>query len=340
MIVPIGYPSYSAANTMSTRKFGKRHNIGRYSAFGCRPGQNMIDAQQFEGGGERLLVRAPAKLNLSLLIAGKRPDGFHEIETVMAKVDWYDEIRIEPGQTTAIEFFCAGPRWAPQDQTNLVYRAAEQILREIGQTRGVRLTLVKNIPAGSGLGSASSDAAATLLGLDRYWNLGLPKSRLVEMAARLGSDVAFFLNGPLAYCTGRGENIAELSGTFPFAALLILSDVNSSTKEVYANYRHDPALYERLHARITALLNENRIDSVAQMGANMLQGSCFQLYEQLGERKKAIEALQVGPVCLSGSGSTMFILFDQREAERVEAIREILTKETGCGCTIVRNNRW
>ncbi len=74
----------------------------------------MTDAQQFEHMGERLLVRAPAKLNLSLLIAGKRPDGFHEIETVMAKVDWYDEIRIEPGQTTAIEFRCEGPRWAPR----------------------------------------------------------------------------------------------------------------------------------------------------------------------------------------------------------------------------------
>jgi len=300
----------------------------------------MTGAQQFEHMGDTLLVRAPAKLNLSLLVAGKRPDGFHEIETVMAKVDWYDEIRIEPGQTTAIEFRCEGPRWAPPDQTNLVYRAADQILRETGQTRGVRLTLVKNIPAGSGLGSASSDAAATLLGLNRHLNLGLSQSRLVEMAARLGSDVAFFLNGPLAYCTGRGEKIAELAGNFSFTALLILSDVNSSTKEVYANYRHDPALYDLLHAQIAALLDRNRIDSVAQMGANMLQRSCFQLYEELGERKEAIESLDAGPVCLSGSGSTMFILFDRREAERMEAVREALTKQTGGGSIVVRNNRW
>jgi 4-diphosphocytidyl-2-C-methyl-D-erythritol kinase len=300
----------------------------------------MSDAQQFERLGDTLLVRAPAKLNLSLLIAGKRPDGFHEIETVMAKVDWYDEIRIEPGQTAAIEFLCAGPRWAPQDQTNLVYRAAEQIMHETGQARGVRLTLVKNIPAGSGLGSASSDAAATLLGLNRYWNLGLAKSRLVEMAARLGSDVAFFLDGPLAYCTGRGEKIAELAGDFPFTALLILSDLNSSTKEVYANYRHDPTVYEQLHARITAFLDEGRIDAVARMGANMLQESCFQLYGQLRQRKEALDALKVGPVCLSGSGSTMFLLFERGTAERVEAVRGILTKETGCGSTVVRNNRW
>ena len=300
----------------------------------------MTDAQQFEWVGDALLVRAPAKLNLSLLIAGKTPDGFHDIETVMAKVDWYDKIRIEPGQTTEIEFFCAGPRWAPQDQTNLVYRAAEQIRRETGQARKVRLTLVKNIPAGSGLGSASSDAAATLLGLDKYWNLGLSGSRLVEMAAGLGSDVAFFLNGPLAYCTGRGERITKLTGDFPFTALLILSDVNSSTKEVYAHYRHDPVLYEQLHAEITALLNKNRIGSVAGICANMLQSSCFQLYEELGKRKEAIESLDVGPVCLSGSGSTMFLLFDGGDTERVEAVQDIVTKATRYGSTVVRNNRW
>ncbi len=300
----------------------------------------MSDAQQFEHVGERLLVRAPAKLNLSLLIAGKRRDGFHEIETIMAKVDWYDEIWIEPGRTTAIEFRCEGPQWAPQDQTNLVYRAAEQILREAGPARGVRLTLVKNIPAGSGLGSASSDAAATLLGLDRYLGLGWSRSRLVEMAARLGSDVAFFLHGPLAYCTGRGEQISELTAEFPFAALLILSEVNSSTKEVYAHYRHDPALYETLHAKMTAFLGENRIDFVARMCANMLQRSCFQLYEELGERKEAIEALDISPVCLSGSGSTMFLLFERGDTERVAAVREILTRETGCRSTVVRNNRW
>jgi 4-diphosphocytidyl-2-C-methyl-D-erythritol kinase len=221
-----------------------------------------------------------------------------------------------------------------------VYRAAEQILRETGQTRGVRLTLVKNIPAGSGLGSASSDAAATLLGLNKCLNLGWSRSRLAEMAAQLGSDVAFFLNGPLAYCTGRGEQITELTADFPFAALLILSDVNSSTKEVYANYRHDATLYEQLHARITAFLGENRISSVARMCANMLQRSCFQLYEELGERKEAIEALDSGPVCLSGSGSTMFLLFERGDTERVEAVRASLTREAGCRSTVVRNNRW
>jgi 4-diphosphocytidyl-2-C-methyl-D-erythritol kinase len=325
---------------MSTRKFGRRRKIQKQEVPCGRLEQKMTDVRQFERIEDALLVRAPAKVNLSLLIAGKRPDGFHEIETVMAKVDWYDEIRIEPAQTDRIEFFCEGPRWAPPDRTNLVYRAAELILRTCDSARQVRLTLVKNLPAGSGLGSASSDAAATLMGLNAYLGLGLTKDRLAEMAAQLGSDVAFFLHGPLAYCTGRGEKITALPGPFPFAALLILSDINSSTKEVYANYHHDPDLYEQLHGTITALLDGNRLDLVTRMCANMLQTSCFQLYEELAQRKDALESLGTGPVCLSGSGSTMFLLFGEREVERLGAVRETIATKTGCGCRVVRNSRW
>ncbi len=245
----------------------------------------MNDVRQFERIGDGLLVRAPAKINLSLLIAGKRPDGFHEIETVMAKIDWFDEIEIQPASKRGIEFACQGPCWAPNDATNLVYRAAELILHTCGRTDNLTLTLTKNIPAGSGLGSGSSDAAATLAGLNTYLNLGLTKSQLMDLASRLGSDIPFFLNGPLAVCTGRGEKISELAGGFDFVAVLILPAVNSSTKEVYAHYHHDPALYSRLHSQVAAHLEKNRVDLAAGMCVNMLESSCFHLYEELGDLK-------------------------------------------------------
>src|SRR5512135_3127805 len=127
----------------------------------------MADVQQFERVEDGLLVRAPAKINLSLLIAGKRPDGYHELETIMAKIDWCDDLLIQPGTQAGIELLCEGPEWAPQSKDNLVYRAADLILRTCGTTADIRLTLTKNVPAGTGLGSASSDAAATLLGLNR-----------------------------------------------------------------------------------------------------------------------------------------------------------------------------
>ncbi|HON91832.1 MAG TPA: 4-(cytidine 5'-diphospho)-2-C-methyl-D-erythritol kinase [Sedimentisphaerales bacterium] len=294
---------------------------------------------QFEPRGTGLRVKAPAKINLSLLIAGKRPDGFHEIETVMAKIDWFDEILIEPGPP-GIAFTCKGPRWAPDDPTNLVYRAADLLLKSCGVRPGVKLTLTKNIPAGSGLGSGSSDAAATLMGLNAYLHLGLSRPRLMELASRLGSDVAFFLHGPLALCTGRGEVISELPVGFDFTALLILPDVNSSTKEVYAHYRHDPALYDRLHDQIATYLKANRLDLLAGMCANMLEGSCFRLYEELRKLKYTVQTLGSRQVCLSGSGSTLFCLMDNKNPQNIAMLRDAITQKTGCTCVVVRNNRW
>jgi len=300
----------------------------------------MADMQQFECVRDGLLVRAPAKINLSLLIAGKRPDGFHELETIMAKIDWCDELLIQPGGQAGIELICQGPEWAPQSKDNLVYRAAELIFRACGRPAKVRLTLTKNVPAGTGLGSASSDGAAALLGLDRYLDLRLPAASLADMAAQLGSDVAFFLNGPLALCTGRGEKIQELPERFPFTALLILPPVSVSTKEVYAHYVHDPALYEQWKRQIAAHMSKNRVDLVATLCVNMLRRTCFQLFGELDALRQAVELLGLGPICLSGSGSALFSILGDQDAERIGGLRERIKHELGCRSIVVANNRW
>jgi len=301
---------------------------------------NMTYKEQFENIGGGLLVRAPAKINLSLLIAGKRPDGFHEIETVMAKVNFYDEILIEPGRKAGIKLICKGPQWAPSGKENLVYQAAKLLLDTCGTQANIKITLTKNIPAGSGLGSASSDAAATLTGLNKYLELGLPNRQLAKLAAQLGSDVAFFLNGPLALCKGKGEKIKKLNKKFEFLALLILPDISVSTKKVYDNYRHDPALYKKLSARINSYIQKNRIDLVSKMCANMLQTSCFGLVKDLAELKTKIESLRIGPVCLSGSGSAIFCLVHNADEEKARAYRHQLQQKFGCKSIIVTNNRW
>ena len=300
----------------------------------------MSGKEQFETVGEGLLVRAPAKINLSLLIAGKRPDGFHEIETVMAKVNFYDEILIEPGQKAGIELVCKGPHWAPEGKDNLVYQACEILLNNCGVWTDIKITLTKNIPAGSGLGSASSDAAATLIGIDKYLEFGLGNRQLAKPAKRLGSDVAFFLDGPLALCTGKGEKIKKLTKKFDFSALLILPDVSVSTKKVYANYRHSSDVYKKLSARINSYIEKNRIDLVSEMRTNMLGASCFSLYKELAELKARIESLCVGPLCLSGSGSALFFMIDSKEAEKARKNQLKITKDIGCTSIIVSNNRW
>jgi 4-diphosphocytidyl-2-C-methyl-D-erythritol kinase len=300
----------------------------------------MTQPSQIESLEAGLLVRAPAKLNLSLLIAGKRPDGFHELETVMAKVDWFDEILIRPGDRRGIELVCEGPCWAPTGEDNLVYRAAEAIFQASGQARDVHLTLTKNIPAGSGLGGASSDAAATLIGLNTCFDLQLTTAELAALAAQLGSDVAFFLGGPLAFCTGKGEKTVELTRNFDFVALFILPDINVSTAEVYAQYTHNQQRYRQWSRRANEYLRKNRIDLVTQMCANMLEASCYHVSKELGDLKEIVEALGVGPVCLSGSGSTLFFVVDDTDSERLGHLQDLIASETGCRSIVVRNNRW
>ncbi len=300
----------------------------------------MVSREQITTVEDGLLVRAPAKINLSLLITGKRPDGFHEIETVMAKVNWYDEVLIQPGQSSGIELICGGSCWAPTGCENLVYQAAKMLLESCGLSAGIKIILTKNIPAGSGLGSASSDAAATLIGLNRFLKLELDGKSLVGLAANLGSDVAFFLDGPLAFCTGKGEKIQKLNEKFDFLAILILPDVNVSTKKVYANYRHDVFLYRKLKKRINGYIQKNRIDLLAKVCANMLEASCFSLAEKLVELKNKIESLDIGPCCLSGSGSAMFCLVESGDEEKAMECKSEIEEKVGCTSIIVRNNGW
>ena len=300
----------------------------------------MVDKEQFETVGDGLLVRAPAKINLSLLVAGKRPDGFHELETIMAKVNWYDEILIEPGQKAGIELFCQGPHWAPAGEENLVYRAAGILLQNKGDSTDIKITLTKNIPAGSGLGSASSDAAATLIGLNQYLELQLPNRQLAKLASRLGSDVAFFLGGPLAFCTGKGEKIKKLGKKFNFLALLILPNVSVSTKKVYANYEHNQGLYEKLSTQINSYIPKKRFDLVVKMCANMLETSCFSLVASLAELKAEIVSLSIGPCCLSGSGSAMFCIIESGDEEIARQYKHKLEEKIGCKSIIASNNRW
>ena len=300
----------------------------------------MNDKEQFETVGDGVLVRAPAKINLSLLVAGQRADGFHELETIMAKINWYDEILIEPSLKVGIELICQGPYWAPEREENLIYKAARLLSNACGLWPDIKITLTKNIPAGSGLGSASSDAAATLMGLNQYLELQLPNRQLAKLATQLGNDVAFFLGGPLAFCTGKGEKIKKLGKNFNFLVFLIFPDVSVSTKKVYANYKHNQGLYEKLSTQINSYIQKNRIDLVVKMCANMLEISCYSLVESLAELKAKIESLGIGPCCLSGSGSAMFCFIESGDEEIAGQYKHKLEEKVGCKSIIVSSNRW
>jgi len=294
---------------------------------------------QFTEVAGNLLIRAPAKLNLSLLIAGKRPDGYHEIETVMAKVDWYDQLLFEPARHDRIELVCKGPRWAPEGEENLVFQACRMLYDFTGARPGIKVTLTKNIPAASGLGGASSDAAAALIGLNRFAQLGVGHDKLRQIAARLGSDVPFFLSGPLALCKGRGEKIEEFAQEFAFQAILVLPRISVSTKRVYENYVHNHEFYDKFSSKINKFIAEKKIDLLTKMCANMLEKSCFQLYGRLADLKRRAEGLHRGQVCLSGSGSAMYCMVGGSD-EDAKRYQSMLNDVVGCESVIVHNNRW
>ncbi len=296
--------------------------------------------EQIESIGNALLVRAPAKINLTLLIAGKRPDGFHEIETIMAKIDLFDELLIEPSEKKGIELICKGPYWAPKSKENLVYRAAELLLNSTGQSADIKITLTKNIPAGSGLGSASSDAAATIIGLNKYLKISLNNTELAKLAPTLGSDVAFFFGPTMALCTGKGENIKKIEEKFDFSAFLLLPDVSVSTKRIYGNYTHNPNLYETLSQKIKEHIRKNRIDLAANLCVNMLEKDCFDLYKELNTLKQKVESITERHWCLSGSGSAMFCLLQNKDTMKIGGIKHKLDQTIGCKSLIVSNNRW
>jgi 4-diphosphocytidyl-2-C-methyl-D-erythritol kinase len=189
----------------------------------------------FSSQAGSLILAAPAKLNLFLEITGKRPDGYHNIETLMVSVDLFDTLELQANTTGTITLEC-DPPGLPTSSDNLVVKAAEKLKAACGfaaRDLGASVRLTKRIPTQAGLAGGSSDAAATILGLNRLWNLNLSKFELANVAADVGSDVAFFLDLPAAWCTGRGEIVVPelLQTTLHF--VLVCPPVGLGTADVY-----------------------------------------------------------------------------------------------------------
>ena len=294
---------------------------------------------QFEFANGALLARAPAKINLYLLVADKRPDGFHNIETLMAKITFYDELLFETDKTEGIELICKG-LWSPAGGDNLVYKASDLFYKTIGKKPSVKITLTKNIPAGAGLGGASSDAATTLLALNRVHQEPIAMNKLVSLAAELGSDVPFFLNGPQALCSGRGEKISKLDNFFSFSALVVLPDLSVSTKTIYDNFKIDLPLFEALKEQIKPLFLKNRVDLVQKMCANMLAKTCFALNNKLALLKAEIEKICGLPVMLSGSGSALFVVLADKDYHKATILQREIESSLECNSIIGFNNIW
>jgi 4-diphosphocytidyl-2-C-methyl-D-erythritol kinase len=237
-----------------------------------------------------------------LEVLGKREDGYHELATVLQAVALSDQLTLEEAATVELK---VPDRALPEDERNLVWRAA-MLFREVtGTARGVRITLDKRVPIAAGLGGGSSDAAATLLGLSRLWGFRWPSHRLNQLAVRLGMDVPFFLLGGRALATGRGERLQPLPLGRGFALVLANPKFPLSTQEVYR--RVPPTLRDdgsRTQALIAALATGDS-SRVAATLYNALEAVVEPLCPEVSSMKRAlVEAGALGAV-MSGSGPTV-----------------------------------
>jgi 4-diphosphocytidyl-2-C-methyl-D-erythritol kinase len=254
------------------------------------------------GRGRRIELHAAAKVNLALEVLGRRTDGYHEIVTVMQGVDLSDRIVLRDAD--ALELATTAPG-VPSDASNLALRAATILREAAGVGRGVRITLDKRIPVAAGLGGGSADAAAVLLGLNRFWNLRWPIAKLAEAAVKLGMDVAFFLRGGTGFATGRGEKLERVPG-MALALVLVNPRYASSTAEAYG--RLTPSMYTdggRARAAAAALRSK-RLDRLAGTLYNALETAVAPAQPEIGRMKAALLSAGALGALMSGSGPTVF----------------------------------
>ena len=259
--------------------------------------------------------KTPAKVNLGLHILGKREDGFHELETLFQMVNWCDEIKIEC-LSRGLELVCNQPD-IPTDKENLVIRAAHILqTRYPGRCKGARIHLNKNIPHGAGLGGGSGNAAGVLLGLNFLWGMKLKREDLISVASELGSDVPFFLFSPCAIGRGRGEILEPVKNSIRFYVLMVYPGFAVPTASVYGNLKLKLTKREN---NISILKNFLLQSEFAQLGAtwsNDLELFVFKEYPGLSGIKKEMLALGAKGALLSGSGSTVFGIFDNPETAK------------------------
>ena len=264
------------------------------------------------------VLRAHAKVNLTLEVLGKRPDGYHEIRSVFRRLALHDTLRIEPA--AALSVVCDVP--GLDGPHNLAFRAGLLLQQETGHIGGARMAITKAIPVAAGLGGGSSDAAAALFGLDALWGTALPPDRLAALAARLGSDVPFFLLGGTALGSGRGEILQPLPDPPDCPVLLIRPPIAVSTAAVYGAVASTDYGDGTISARLAALPSETGPGRWPL--ANDLQPVTCRLYPVVAAVLEALAGWGALQAQMCGSGPTCFGLYNAEDgavqgAERARA---------------------
>lgn len=261
---------------------------------------------------DTLLIKAMGKINLSLDVLRKRDDGYHEVRMIMQTVNLYDELLISQNQNGKIDINC-DKKWLPCNENNLIYKAAKLLLDSANENRGVKIELTKRIPVAAGMAGGSSDAAATLVGLNKFFNLGYSLEELRILGVKIGADVPYCIMGGTALSEGIGEILTPLKGAPECFVVLAKPDINVSTKYVYENLHADTL---KVHPDIDGMVESIKrgdLRLIADKMGNVLETVTIQKYPIISKMKESLLKDGAMNSLMSGSGPTVFGLFTDKK---------------------------
>jgi 4-diphosphocytidyl-2-C-methyl-D-erythritol kinase len=274
----------------------------------------------------KLMVKAPAKINLSLDVLHKRPDGYHEVKMVMTTIDLADRVELAERHDPKIVIH-SHDRYVPDDHRNLAYQAAQLLKDRFHINKGVTISIVKTIPVAAGLAGGSSDAAATLRGLNKLWGLNLSIDELASLGAEIGSDVSFCVYGGTALATGRGEIIEHIETPPNCWVILAKPEIGVSTAEVYKNLDLLNVEHPDVDAMVQAI-NSKDYEKMCSLVGNVLESVTLNMHPEVALIKEQMKRFGADAVLMSGSGPTVFglVQYDSRMQRIYNGLRGFCDK--------------
>lgn len=260
-----------------------------------------------------IILKGRAKINLTLDVVGKRENGYHDLQMIMQSINLYDTIQIRKTKTEGVRL-TANYSWLPTNEKNIAYRAAELFFEESGIRGGVAIEITKRIPVAAGLAGGSTDAAATLVGLNRLYETYYSKQKLMEMGLKLGADVPFCILRGTMLAEGIGEELTSLP-SIPYTHVVIVKPpVSVSTATVYKNLNLDTIKKHPNTETVIQALEQRDVQQIAQNMANVLEEVTIPMHPIIEEIKEGLMAQGAMGAMMSGSGSAVFGLFNTKEA--------------------------
>lgn len=258
-----------------------------------------------------IIIKARAKINLTLDVLGRLPNGYHEVEMVMQALELHDTLILR-SQEQGITIACDNPL-VPTGEGNLVYRCALALQQVTGIERGVHVTIEKRIPVAAGLAGGSSNGAAALIGLNQLWELGLTREQLREIGMSLGADIPFIILGGTALAKGKGEALTPIEGIKGLPILLVKPPMGVSTAEVYKNFNGAKVTRRPNTQAMIAALASGDGRAVVDNLVNVLESVTLEMHPEIVLIKEELIEAGAQGVLMSGSGPTVFAIIDSME---------------------------